>query len=184
MQTNTKDLNIPNLNEPTMAEKLMHLKEKYLNDIENIIQDSKNPYFEERRKTILNNKIQTQQGKKNSSGTQITDQDAIQIADYLSTNYMEAKQTRYVSITAPLLDIINKLRTKGYYHPRIKRPCANISITQASDPEIINCYSSLIRGLLNYYSPADNFAKVKSVTAALRKGCLFTLARKHKKHKS
>jgi hypothetical protein len=53
-----------------------------------------------------------------------------------------------------------------------------------SDAEIIKAYSAIIYGLLSYYRAADNLIKLKSIVAHLRKSCLFTLARKHKKSKS
>ena len=36
-------------------------------------------------------------------------------------------------------------------------------------------------GIINYYRVADNFYRVKSLIEGLRKSCVLTLARKHKK---
>lgn len=53
-----------------------------------------------------------------------------------------------------------------------------------SDAEIVKAYSAVIYGLLSYYRAADNFNKVKSIISHLRKSCMLTLARKHKKNKA
>jgi len=38
-----------------------------------------------------------------------------------------------------------------------------------------------VRGLINYYRPADNLVKVKSLVEGIRRSCALTLARKHNK---
>ena len=76
------------------------------------------------------------------------------------------------------------LEQKVSFIKKKNRPCGNSSFIRHSDAEIIRAYSAIMLGLLSYYRAADNFSKVKSIVAHLRKSCIFTLARKHKKDKS
>ena len=64
------------------------------------------------------------------------------------------------------------------------RVCANSLMASLEDHIIVQLYSAIIYGMLDFYSIADNFAKVKSLAKTLKLGCLYTLARKHKKPSS
>jgi len=90
-------------------------------------------------------------------------------------------RTRYISITAPLTDITNKLTIQGFFHWKKKAPQSNVYLIINSDVDIIKTYSQIIQGLINYYRAADNFSSVKGVAEALRRSCALTLSRKHKK---
>jgi Type II intron maturase/Reverse transcriptase (RNA-dependent DNA polymerase) len=87
---------------------------------------------------------------------------------------------RRISIRAPLRDIVDKLRIKGFFHHKKNMP-VSVMAQHLSDPEIITMYSSIMRGILNYYQCAENFSGIKSIVEHLRKSCLLTLCRKHKK---
>lgn len=101
-------------------------------------------------------------------------------ADILATQFLSATTARRISITAPLRDLVDKLRIKGFFHHKKNMPTSIIA-QQLSDPEVILMYSSIMRGILNYYQCADNFSGVKSIIEHLRKSCILTLCRKHKK---
>jgi hypothetical protein len=78
---------------------------------------------------------------------------------------------------------MDNLRARGFFHFTKKRPCSMTSLLLHSDAEIIKAYSAVMYGLLSYYRAADNFSRVKSIITHLRKSCILTLARKHKKRK-
>jgi hypothetical protein len=76
------------------------------------------------------------------------------------------------------------LRDKGYIR---KLPNSNRykgkgvgKLTFASDKQIVQHFSSIIRGYVNYYLCANRRSKLWSVLHALRESCYLTLAWKHK----
>ena len=86
-----------------------------------------------------------------------------------------------MGILAPTRDLINKLRSQGFYHLDRRKPIAKASLTPFNDTEIILYYSQIMSGLLNHYRPADNLLEVKGLLEGLRRSCALTLAMKHKK---
>jgi hypothetical protein len=100
----------------------------------------------------------------------------------LTQEFLNQKQVRRIGINALLKTIIEKFAYKKFYHFKRKRPIGNLSLSNLSDVEIIQCYSNMMNGLLNYYRPADNFNSVKSVVEGLRRSCALTFAIKHKKN--
>ena len=100
----------------------------------------------------------------------------------LTQEFLNQKQVRRIGINAPLKTIIEKLVANKFYHFKRKRPIGNPSLSNLSDVEIIQYYSNMMNGLLNYYRPADNFTSVKSVVEGLRRSCALSLAIKHKKN--
>ena len=102
-------------------------------------------------------------------------------ADAITENFLEKKLIRSFVIYAPMYDIVAKLRVKGFMHPTKNRVCANSPMAYLEEQFIVQCYASIIYGLLNFYRVADNFTKVRSLAKTLKLGCLYTLARKHKK---
>jgi len=100
----------------------------------------------------------------------------------LTQEFLNQKQVRRIGINAPLKTIIEKLASKKFYHFKRKKPIGNPSLSNLSDVEIIQCYSNMMNGLLNYYRPADNFSSIKSVVEGLRRSCALSLAIKHKKN--
>lgn len=85
-----------------------------------------------------------------------------------------------IRISADLKNVINKLRLKGFFHVMKDRAARNPYLINLSDAEIIKNYNSIMLGLLNWFSGADNFYAVKGVVQALRKSCALTLKAKHK----
>lgn len=65
------------------------------------------------------------------------------------------------------MELIDRLIAKDFYHHRRRKPIANASLTNLNDDEIINCYSQVIHGLINYYRSADNLVKVKGLIEGL-----------------
>jgi group II intron reverse transcriptase/maturase len=85
-----------------------------------------------------------------------------------------------IQIYAPTDYIKQRLKTRGIISKKGK-PLAFNPIIRESDKTIISWYASLARGLLSYYSCADNFYKVKSiVNYQIRWSMYHTLAKKHK----
>lgn len=94
--------------------------------------------------------------------------------------YADVLAARRISITVPLRDLVDKLRIKGFFHPKKSMP-TSIVAQQLSDSEVILMYSSIMRGIMNYYQCVDNLSGVKSIVEHVRKSCILTLCRKHKK---
>ena len=88
---------------------------------------------------------------------------------------------RQISINAQIGAIFAKLRVKGYIHPIKEKAIGNSSLEFYTDFEIVHHFNHLICGLLNWFSGADNFPKVKGLVQLLRKSCVLTLANKHNK---
>lgn len=57
----------------------------------------------------------------------------------------------------------------------------SIQAQHLKDPEVISLYSNLMKGILHHYQCVDNLSAVKSIIEHLRKSCVLTLCRKHKK---
>jgi hypothetical protein len=66
-------------------------------------------------------------------------------------------------------------------HPIKNKATSNFHLGFHTDSEIVAHYNSVILGILNWYSGAGNFVKIKGLAQLLRKSCVLTLAKKHKK---
>ena len=110
-------------------------------------------------------------------------------SDNVSEESLELKKLKQNSINSPSLiiptkRILERLWEKGYVR---KLPKSNRykgkgvgKLTFASDKQIVQHFSSIIRGYVNYYSCANKRSKLWSVMHALRESCYLTLAWKHK----
>lgn len=80
---------------------------------------------------------------------------------------------------APVPKLVSKLSSKGFCtmqgHPIPKK-----SWVLLDDDQIIQMYGSVLRGLLNYYSFVDNYAKLTRVQYVLKFSAAVTLAEKHR----
>lgn len=161
--------------------KIQTLKEQFINELDLLISEETDQVYNKRRENLLKTKDKLD---KTSSKTKISEADALQLADILTDSFLASTNARYISISAPIKNILDDLRSKGFFHFTKKRPCSNNSFLLLSDAEIVKAYSAVIYGLLSYYRAADNFNKVKSIISHLRKSCILTLARKHKKNKA
>lgn len=85
-----------------------------------------------------------------------------------------------VRLNAPLDRIIRKLATAGYCDLS-GRPLPRMALYAADKEEIIKVYSSVYRGILNYYSFADNYTRLAlSLFNILRNSAAKVLAAKLK----
>ena len=110
-------------------------------------------------------------------------------SDNVSEEGIELKKLKQNAINSPSLiiptkRILERLRDKGYIR---KLPKSNRykgkgvgKLTFASDKQIVQHFSSTIRGYVNYYLCANRRSKLWSVLHALRESCYLTLAWKHK----
>ena len=93
----------------------------------------------------------------------------------------DCKHPRHrVQVAPPSYGLTSKTQSRAPKPTRMK-PCSASFLLVLNDGEIINCYAQTMRGLINYYKPADNLPKVKSLVEGPRRSCALTLARKHKK---
>jgi hypothetical protein len=110
-------------------------------------------------------------------------------SDLVSEEGIELKKLKQNAINSPSLmiptkRILERLCDKGYVR---KLPKSNRykgrgvgKLTFASDKQIVQHFSSLIRGYVNYYICANRRSKLWSVIHAMRESCYLTLAWKHK----
>lgn len=178
-------LSTPEEGESEYYTKLKLLKDQFIKDIEKLEFDAKESIIEKRKSTIAKVKERHVLGTianpsptwKNFSEEMIHKATAV-----LTEELLNQQQVRRIGVNAPLKSIIEKLVSKKFYHSKRSKPIGNPSLSHLSDVEIIQCYSSLMNGLLNYYRPADNFTSVKSIAEGLRRSCALSLAIKHKKN--
>jgi retron-type reverse transcriptase len=165
---------------------VLELRNKFLEGLDEIQSKGRLKFLEARRVNVLEQRrkhIADEVPKKMRSPAwiEISEETAIKAADVLTEAFLDQNRVRRIGIEAPLLELIDQLIAKGFYHHKRRKPIANTSITNLNDGEIINCYSQVMFGLINYYRPADNLVKVKGLIEGLRRSCCLTLAHKHKK---
>jgi retron-type reverse transcriptase len=96
--------------------------------------------------------------------------------------YRLTYQTSRPQLLAPIQKILAKLESKGYCKKGpIGTPTRVGRLIHMSLPMIINHYLAIGRGILNYYSCADNFTRLKArITYILKYSCALTFASKLK----
>jgi retron-type reverse transcriptase len=162
------------------ADKIKHLQEDYLIKAEEIIKESLNLEVEKRRNKIISKfKINMNPEAELSQ----EEKDLLELAKGLTTLGSQKSSPRRISVNAPIGDVFARLRLSGYIHPIKNRSIGNSHLNFHTDSEIVSHFNSVIRGLMNWYSGAGNFAKVKGLAHLLRSSCVLTLANKHKKSK-
>ena len=186
--SNTQD--DPKDSEGTLA-KLTKLRDDFLAGLEKLIHESAQGSLENKRKQILSIRAKALHKHEQpyagrgykvvSDWNQISEETAIKAADVFRSAFLDQRIARKISVRAPIRSLMDKLAVKGFYHPTRMKPCSASFLLVLNDGEIINCYAQTMRGLINYYKPADNLPKVKSLVEGLRRSCALTLARKHKK---
>lgn len=80
---------------------------------------------------------------------------------------------------SPVSKLIGKLHDKGFCS-REGEPVPKHAWVLLDDDQIVSIYGSVLRGLLNYYSFADNYAKLNRVQYVLKYSAALTLATKHR----
>lgn len=181
MIDNIENLKVPIGLDSDKLQKVKSLKEHFINGLNLLMFDEFDVFFKKRREKVLRVKENPDIIK---SQAKITSEQATQLANLLTSSFLEKTNARSLRIMAPLKDIYEKLRDAGFFHFKINRPCSNSTFIFFSDSEILKAYSTVMYNLIYYYRVADNFSRVKSIIAHLRKSCLLTLARKHKKNKA
>ena len=161
-----------------IADSLKEIQLKYLKDAESVAEASLVPEIKKRRDNIIkkfniNTKSPFTLSKK--------EKDLLPLAKELTILGSTKSSPRRISINAQIGATFAKLRSKGYIHPVKEKAMGNSSLGFHTDSEIVYHFNHLIHGLLNWFSGADNFSKVKGLAQLLRKSCVLTLANKHNK---
>ena len=88
-----------------------------------------------------------------------------------------------VQLRIPTTRILRRAVDRGYAKIRIDgtiRPSSCRKLSSLEDKQIVQRFSSIIRGLMAYYSPANQRSDLWQIVAFYRKSCALTLADKHK----
>lgn len=79
--------------------------------------------------------------------------------------------------------ILRRAVDNGYGKVRVNgtiRPSSCRKLSSLEDKQIVNRFLNIIRGLMQYYSPANQRSDLWQIVAFYRKSCVLTLADKHK----
>jgi retron-type reverse transcriptase len=163
------------------ADKVKQLTEDYLIKADNIIHESLNLEVEKKRNKIIS-KFKTNMNSK--AVLNLEDKDLLKSSKELAIFGLQKSSPKRISINAPIDEVFAKLRLSGYVHPIKDRSIGNYRLSSHTDYEIVSHFNKAICGLLNWYSGAGNFTKVKGLARLLRSSCVLTLANKHKKSKN
>lgn len=180
-----------NKSEPVVSIELLKLKNQYLDGLKKIQNEIDESIYQKKRKLLLDKRKAAIENKKigprivkKEEWKDISIEKTIKLADALTDAKLTSDVPRLISIHAPITDIINKLRVKGFFHPTKSRCSSNRFLAHLENHEIVKCYSQIIHSLLNYYAPVDNFSNIKGLVYQLKQGCIYTIAHKHNKNKS
>ena len=97
---------------------------------------------------------------------------------------LKAVAFNQAQLRIPVELILRRAVTRGY--ARIRKDGKSIRATSCrklsslDDKLIVQRFSSIIRGLINYYSPANQRSDLWQIVSLYRKSCALTLADKHK----
>lgn len=80
---------------------------------------------------------------------------------------------------APILQLVSRLHSKGFCDAEGK-PKAKSSWAVLDDDQIVSLFSSVNRGLLNYYSFVDDYSELSRIQYILQHSAARTLATKHR----
>lgn len=98
---------------------------------------------------------------------------------------LQAQAINTVHFRAPIDKMLKKLVEKGLAKRRkdgTVRATAYLKYGMLEDEKIVNRYSAMVRGIMNYYSCINRRSDLWKVLSILRKSCALTLAHKHKLH--
>jgi len=84
-----------------------------------------------------------------------------------------------IVLKAPMEEVIKKLQTKGFCDED-GNPIHRAPWQELDEDQIVNLYSSINRGIQQYYRPTDNWARVQKVQYILKFSLAKTLAGKRK----
>ena len=100
-------------------------------------------------------------------------------------NSLQAKAVNDIEYRVPVDHIIKRFTDKGIakkMNNKKYRATALFKYCGLDDDIIVKRFSSIIRGLMNYYSCVNRKSDLWSILSILRKSCALTLAHKHKIH--
>lgn len=91
------------------------------------------------------------------------------------------QSVKILSVKANIAKICNKLKVFGFMHSIKNQAISCRKLIFLLEDEIIKHYNFAMRGILNWFSGADNFYRVKGVMEwIMRRSCLLTLKKKFK----
>ena len=162
----------------SIAGKLLILRNEYVAKAQEIVSESVQNIIG-KRKSRVSKKINQISVKKKELNE--IENSLLNMAERISIEYVIKESHCKVNVTAPIKNIMNRLRFAGFAHPIKNKASGNTKFQHLNDVEIIEKFNSSIYGLLHWFSGAGNFFKVKGLAMLLRKSCVLTLANKHKK---
>jgi group II intron reverse transcriptase/maturase len=93
---------------------------------------------------------------------------------------LKARANLGVHLNAPILRVFKKLSAGGYCDLAGK-PLPRMALFACDKDELVDMYNSVLRGILNFYSPVDNYKKLAvSLYYILRNSACKVLAAKYK----
>lgn len=95
------------------------------------------------------------------------------------TFYTKRTTGHVLKFNMPIKKVISKLYMMDICSAEGK-PTSKKAWTVQSDSLIINAFNNLLKGLLNYYGPANNLEALRRVQYIIKFSCAKTLAHKHK----
>ena len=102
----------------------------------------------------------------------------------LTKNKKKARITSRIEMRAPMKDLVRKLVSRKFakwdFTGKNVIPSGLTFIQNQSHADIVSYYNAVTRGILNYYSMADNRSQMGSLVRILRMSCARTLALKYK----
>jgi retron-type reverse transcriptase len=164
----------------SIAKKVELLQSEYLKKLDGIISESSSEAIQKKRNYAIEKfKIKMMSPTKAINPEDNNLLDAVEGLTMLS---QVKSSPRRIVVNAPIGKTFAKLRVKGYVHPTKDKAVGNVLLGFYPDSEIITHYNVVTQTLLNWFSGAGNFSKVKGLAQLLRKSCVLTLANKHKKN--
>ena len=96
---------------------------------------------------------------------------------------LKATAFNSAQLRVPVLTLMERAVDKGYACLRTDgtaRATASLKLATLEERQIVLHFSSIIRGILEYYSPANKYSDLWPVVSLYRKSCALTLANKLK----
>ncbi len=114
-----------------------------------------------------------------------SDQKPVKLAEKGKEKRIKVRVTPRISFQAPIKELIEKLVVKKFLKwcdqdRRQATPTARRNLVNLDHANILLYYNTVIRGLLHYYSFADNRKSMGSIIHMLKLSCALTLALKYK----
>jgi len=94
-------------------------------------------------------------------------------------NFKRRSTGMQIVLKAPMDELVKKLNQKGFCDKN-GRPLHKPAWTLLDEDQIVSLYSSINRGLQNYYRPTDNWANLSRIQYILKFSLAKTLAHKRK----